>query len=200
MKMVLSYSLCFLYVLCVSLCGCPPDNYFVEYESVIPNVVAFEGEKINFLQGDTLYLIAKIPRNVVTVEGERIDLQNDLGTVSSHFAMKLSKKGDFSNPSILSLSENELVVINGEVYLDEYDRTRIHCAMLLDGENYVFRFGVLLKEKGDFILSQYHQSKNEWVFVFEDQKMRRNTYETVIVKSPLTTAGSTNLGLEFTVN
>ncbi|WP_420319879.1 hypothetical protein [Flagellimonas sp.] len=200
MKMVLSYSACFLYVLCVSLCGCPPDNYFVEYESVIPNVVAIEGVKLNFLQGDTLFLMASIPKNIVTVEGERIDLQNDLGTVSSHFAMKLGKKGDFAHPSILSLSENEFVLINGEVYIVESDRTRIHCAMLFNGESYEFRLGILLKEKGEFILFQDNQTKNEWVFVFEDQKISQNTYETVIVKSSLTTPGSTDLGLEFTVN
>ncbi|MGW9686884.1 hypothetical protein [Flagellimonas sp. 2504JD1-5] len=201
MKMVLSYSVCFLYVMCMSLCGCPPDDYeeHVEYEAIIPNVVQIEGEKTDFIQGDTLFLAVEVPK-VVSAEGELIDLQDDLRVQSCHFTLKLSKMGSFANPAVLSLSENEFVVLDGDAYLDDYDNSRIYCSAMFNNESFVFRFGILLKEKGNFILSQYDQTKNEWFFVFSDEKVEQNIHETVIVKSPLTSAGSTDLGLEFTVN
>ena len=199
MKMVLSYSVCFLFVILASCC--PPDDRleYVEYESEIPDVAMIDGGKINFFQGETLYLEVNIPESVVSEDGKSINLHDDLGVISNHLILTLSKKGSFSNPAIQVLSENEIDVERGDVFLDEYDE-HLSCYLLHENKEYTLRFGILLKEKGDFVLSQHRQTEKAWVFYFNDENHRDNTNETVIVKSPLTTAGSTNLGLEFTVN
>ena len=187
-------------MLCVSLCGCPPDDYFesVEYESEISNLVRIDGDKTSFIQGDTLFLTIDIPKNIITTNGEKIDLQDDLGSSLSYFTLKLSRKGDFANPAVLSLTENEFVLVYGDVYLNDYDKTRINCTMVFNGESFVFRYGIWLKEQGDFILSQYDQTSNDWIFYFEDNKVENDIHQTVIVKSKFPNNSNT-VGFEFKV-
>jgi hypothetical protein len=201
MRMVLYYLTCSLIILCASLCcGPEEDDYnFVNLESEIPNVAVIDGNKTTFAQGDTIFLTVTIPKKIVATGGKSIDIPRDLGAESCRFQLKLGKKGNFENPSIYILSESEVVVEKGDMYFEENGGSEMVCDVLLYDKNYMFRLGVLLKEKGDFILSQYEQTKNVWNFNFYDEKISDNTYTNLFIKSPLTKGNSTLFGFEFRV-
>lgn len=200
MRVALGYLVCSVFVLCGSLC-CPPDDDYtsVDYESEIPDLAIIEGNKTHFAQGDTLFLTVTIPKQIVVKEGKSIDIPRDLGAKSCRFQLKLGVMGDFENPSLQVLTENEVIVEKGDMYFDEYEGTKMICDALLYDKNYVFRLGILLKEKGNFALSQYAQTKNVWNFNFYDDLITENTYTNLFITSPLTQDNSTLLGFEFKV-
>jgi hypothetical protein len=183
MKVFLGYFLSFCYLLCASLCGCREDTgyEYVDYQAELPNVLSIDGDRKSFSVNDTLWVNINIPNIVTSTENKEVNINSLTGSSEGYFVFELLKLGDFDNPSLVVLSEKELVEDVGTLYMGTSDTALTEVLFPINETAFRARFGVVLKESGDFIMRNY--SDNKISFYFGDDNYEDNVIYSVIVNS-----------------
>lgn len=159
MKITIAKSFCFALPLCAWICGCPDDSYpdstFIEVESM--DRIFVDDDRQSYAINDTLWINSVVPRVIVdNTVGKQYDIFELTGAESARISFKLEKQGAFDNPLVVRFSEDELVLKEGMLEISEYDDTQLICDLLLKDTNYRLRFGIVLKERGDYTISEYY--------------------------------------------
>lgn len=141
-----SYSLVFL---CAGFC-CPDDDIDTAYYNIRQNdLIEIEDSQRLFEVNDTLWITTEAPV-ILEYEGESLNISEVAGNSDRLYAyLGLYQQTSFENPLPVYLSENEIVERIGEITTDQ----ALIATAFLDGNTFRNSFGIILKEKGDFLLS-----------------------------------------------
>lgn len=183
---VFLYSLVFL---CAGMC-CPPedDTPYVSFEFDTPGLISVESETNKFSQNDTLWVNLAIPNTLLNENEEEIDifeLTGNTGNARSDFNLYLAN--NFDKPSPINLSEKEIISTVGDI---EYKYNLMVTAIEANGM-LKSRFGIVLKEKGNYFLGSGFLPNNPSIFLKSD------TYNSVIIRTSF--AGENDNKYEFSV-
>jgi len=183
---VFLYSLVFL---CAGMC-CPPedDTPYVSFEFDTPGLIAVEGETNRFSQNDTLWVNLVIPNTLLNENEEEIDIYELTGNTGiARLNLNLYLANNFDRPSPIILSENEIISTTGEV---EYKYNLSVTARLVNGL-LQSRFGIVLKEKGNYFLGSGYLPNPPSIYLESDN------YNSVYIKTSF--AGQNGNSFRFEV-
>jgi hypothetical protein len=189
MKTFLSYFISFSGILCASLCGCPTDNYQppVNIELKVEDLVYIDDDRTNYSVGDTLWVNVDIPKFISDANtGRSYDIFETTKAESIRFSFRLSKESNFDNLLEVQLVDSEVVIEEGLV---EIDKGRLISDILLIDSCYKLRFGAVLKEAGNYVLSNFDDD-NLLLYVF-DSNFEKQIQENLFITTNFRTSSST---------
>ena len=141
------YSLVFL---CAGFC-CPEENiressvYNIERE----NLIEVKDSQTTFNLNDTLWIKTEVPV-VLEYENQNINISEVAGNSEMLYTyLGLYELTNFENPLEIILSDSEIVRKTGDI---SYDYA-ITGTAYLENDKFISEFGIILKQPGDFIIS-----------------------------------------------
>lgn len=169
----LLYSLIYL---CAWVCGCGDDDSdFINYTSVIPDLITIQDNQAQFQVNDTIYFTVQVPKNLTTIENENIDILEVTDTEIGYSYFSLFKQTNFDNPSPVLLSDNEIFSTSGLVSI--FDET-LSIELNLQDEEYAATIGIVLKEEGDYFFGKTSNSSPNLYITFSGQEFTSVTVKT----------------------
>ncbi|TQI70032.1 hypothetical protein JM79_0931 [Gramella sp. Hel_I_59] len=109
-----SWSLVFL---CAGFC-CPEEYDYIEpatYTIEAPNLIEITDARTTYALNDTIWIKTEVPVNLEH-NGEIIDISEVAGNSDRLYAyLDLYQQTGFENPTLLSLSPDEVIIRGGEV-------------------------------------------------------------------------------------
>lgn len=180
----------FFLPLCASMCGCPEDDYIepTNYEVTSLDYVFVDGDQKEFAQRDTLWLNIEVPQRIESPGGD-YDIFELTKSEKAQLSFRIEKLEEFDLPFLLRFSDKDIVPDFGNVEVYEYDMSRILVELQREDGFYRSRFGVVLRAKGDFLLSEINSDYNEplgqFSIWFEDVEYDQEPLENVLVNTSI---------------
>ena len=147
-----SWSLVFL---CAGFC-CPGEDDYIEpatYTVQAPDLIQIKDSRTSYTLNDTIWIKTEVPVNL-DYNGEIINISEVAGNSDRLYAyLDLYQQTGFENPTLLSLSPDEVIIREGEVSTS----SALIATAFLDGQNFQSEFGIVLKQSGEFFISSYYQ-------------------------------------------
>ena len=155
-----------LIFLCAGFC-CPEERDYENYDFEQKDLVIVENDTSSISINDTLWVSITIPKDLIDAGDVKTDIYELSGKTENAFVnFNLLKKGEFETPSNINLTPAELVEIKGRY--DIYNGS-ISTVLVYENGFYTARFGILLKERGQFILRSVDHDQ-DFIFVYLDSK------------------------------
>jgi len=147
-----SWSLVFL---CAGFC-CPEEDDYIEpatYTIEAPGLIEIKDSRTSYALHDTIWIKTEVPVNLEH-NGELLDISEVAGNSDRLYAyLDLYQQTGFENPTLLSLSQNEVIIREGEVSTS----SALIATAFLNGQKFQSEFGIVLKQPGEFFIGTYYQ-------------------------------------------
>lgn len=147
-----SWSLVFL---CAGFC-CPEEDDYIElatYTLEVPELIEITNSRTTYALNDTIWIKTEVLVNLEH-QGEIINISEVAGNSDRLYAyLDLYQQTGFENPTLLSLSPDEVIIREGEVSTN----SALLATAFLNGQNFQSKFGIVLKQPGEFFISNYYQ-------------------------------------------
>jgi len=147
-----SWSLVFL---CAGFC-CPEEDDYIEpatYTIEAPELIEIKDSRTSYALNDTIWIKTEVSVNQED-NGEIINISEVAGNSDRLYAyLDLYQQTGFENPTLLSLSPDEVIIRGGEVSTS----SALIATAFLNGQNFQSEFGIVLKQPGEFFISSYYQ-------------------------------------------
>lgn len=141
--------------LCAGFC-CPEEDDYIEpatYTIETTELIEITDSRTTYALNDTIWIKTEVPVNLEH-QDEIINISEVTGNSDRLYAyLDLYQQTGFENPTLLSLSPDEVIIREGEVSTN----SALIATAFRNGQNFQSEYGIVLKQPGEFFISGYYQ-------------------------------------------
>jgi len=152
MKTILFYISTSTILLCASLCSCPEETEYVQFNATQADLISIDDDQQVYAKNDILWITIDIPN---VIEDDAGNIQNINQLTDAEIAttqLRLFLENGFDTASEVRLTENDIVVDAGEVFTNNEGPIFTVVAPFTD-DGYRARFGIALKSSGNYTIA-----------------------------------------------